>query len=75
MVDSDFWRDLAEKFHKVDPYQVVRADGSYRIEAGAEAPVPAAWELLGSRDPRSAFESLARRGGLKIDPQMDSLIA
>lgn len=78
MDDSDFWRDLAERFRAVDPYPILRADWQYTVMAGAEPPPLATWRLAGAdRNTRSIqleFESLARRGGPKVYPNMDSLM-
>ncbi len=75
MLDSDFWRDLAEKFRALDPRQLLRASWRYVVKVGEEPPALAEWRFAGA-DKTSIqfeFESLARRGGPKVYPQMDSL--
>jgi hypothetical protein len=77
MSGSDFWRDLAEKFRAVDPYQLLRADWHCTVKVGEQRPNVAEWRIVGTdRKTRSyqyEFEALARRGGPEIYPYMDSL--
>jgi hypothetical protein len=64
-------------FRPIDPHQLLRADWHYRVEVGAEPPAVAEWRLVGTdRHTRSIqfeFEALARRGGPKVYPVMESL--
>jgi hypothetical protein len=78
MPESDFWRDLAEQFRTVDPQELLRADWTCKVKVGMEeTPVLAQWRMVGTdyrtRSVQFAFEALARRGGPKIFPLMESL--
>jgi hypothetical protein len=76
MSDSDFWRNLANEFHAIDPYGLLRADWHLRTRVGEEPPSIAEWRLPGGRLTLSIqlkFEALARRVGPKVHPFMDSL--
>jgi hypothetical protein len=78
MPDSDFWRDLAEQFRPVDPQELLRAAWTCKVKVEMEeTPVLAQWRLVGTdyrtRSVQFAFEALARRGGPKIFPLMESL--
>ncbi len=76
MLESDFWRDLAEKFRPLDPLQLLRADWHQVVEVGEQVPPVATWHLVGTdRNTRSIlfdFDALARRGGPRVHPVMDS---
>src|ERR1035441_2283414 len=78
MLDSDFWRDLADKFGAVDTGQLLRADWNYSIKVGEKPPDVARWRIVGGgRQTLSVqleFEALARRGGPRIYRKMDSLV-
>jgi hypothetical protein len=77
MSDSDFWRDLAERFRAADPQELLRADWHQQVKLGEQEPMVAQWRIVGAdrrtRSIQLEFEALARRGGPKIYPQMDSL--
>jgi hypothetical protein len=85
MADSDFWCDLAAKFRALaagSSNRELRAMWSGDLDdSGLEA--KREWRLiatgpgwLGSvKTIQVEFEALARRGGLKIDPSLDSLDA
>jgi hypothetical protein len=84
MADSDFWRSLAAKFRgmiKYDPSHTLHAGWKYTVIVGQPSPKNAEWHLAGSERPllsqtiRLEFEALARRGGAKIDPGIDSFLA
>ena len=76
MLDSDFWRELAEKFRAVDPTRLLRAHWDYTVKVGEQTPSVVNWTLAGVPEKSSIefeFEALARRCGPKIYPLMDSL--
>jgi hypothetical protein len=77
MLDSDFWRDLANGFRAIDPSGFLRADWHCSIEVGHQGPPPPTiWRLPGGKLTRSIqveFEALARRAGPKVHPYVDSL--
>jgi len=63
MVDSDFWRDLAEQFRALDPAGLLYADHDYIVNSGNVDQ----WQIKGAdRIIRLRFEALARRAGSKI---------
>src|ERR1035438_10190268 len=72
MDDSDFWRDLAEKFRTADPSGILSAEWHYSEEALAASPAMPKWHLAGpnqdqrTRSIQKDFDALARRGGPKI---------
>jgi hypothetical protein len=76
MLDSEFWRDLAKEFCTVDPYLILRADWQYVVKVGQQPPDVAEWRIVApdrfARSIQFEFEALARRGGPKIYPKMDS---
>ena len=80
MDNSDFWRDLAEKFRTADPSGILSAEWHYSEEALAASPAMPKWHLAGpnqdqrTRSIQKDFDALARRGGPKIHPYMESLI-
>jgi hypothetical protein len=78
MAESDFWRDLAEEIRPIDPHQLLRADWHCVVKVGETAQATQ-WRLVGAgrltRSLQLEFEALARRGGAKIHPLMDSLTA
>jgi hypothetical protein len=79
MLDSDFWRDLAEKFRAIkDPHNKLHAIWQYTVKVDEQPPPFAEWNF-GISDQRMLsvryeFETVARRGGPKVHPYMDSLI-
>ena len=76
MNDSDFWRDLAERFRAIPDYQMLRADWEQTVIIGEQRSELAQWRLAGlDRNTRSMqvdYIALARRGA-KVHPKMDSL--
>lgn len=78
MLDSDFWRDLAEQFRAIrDPRHELRADWVTEAEPSGITPSAVDWHLNQPQDSpliRDDFEVLARRGGPKIHPYVDSLV-
>jgi hypothetical protein len=78
MLDSDFWRDLAEKFRAIkDPHNKLHAIWQYTAKVGEPSPPFAEWKF-GMSDQRMLsvryeFETVARRGGPKVYPYMESL--
>jgi|ERR1039458_7496824 hypothetical protein len=79
MLDSDFWRNLAEQFRALDPGGLVRADWHYNIKVATQAPDIAKWRLVGPRTfTRSIeldFEALARRAGPRVHRKMESFVS
>jgi hypothetical protein len=76
MLDSDFWRNLANEFRAIDPSGFLRADWQCCAKIGDEPPHVATWSLPGGKltlSIRLEFEALARRAGRKVHPYMDSL--
>lgn len=80
-LESDFWHDLAVKFRSLkerDPDGIWRADWHLVVKVGDQsAPIPQ-YRLVGSGPSevsiRYQFDALARSGGPKIYPYMDSLM-
>jgi hypothetical protein len=76
MVDSDFWRDLAEKFVELG------ADGDFRLyvtaEKGTELNRMSSWQLISSRDIGlsylTRYDTLARRGAMKLPDEGSDLL-
>ena len=70
MADSNFWRDLAERFRSLPASLPIRAD--WLIDADGAT---WSWMISGAlkRDTEIQFAALARRGGVEIDPNRDSL--
>jgi hypothetical protein len=70
MADSNFWRDLAERFRSLPASLPIRAD--WLIDADGTT---WSWVVSGAlkRDTEVQFAALARRGGIEIDPSRDSL--
>src|SRR5438067_2145953 len=81
ILESDFWHDLAAEFRALkqrDPDGLWRADWRFVLKVEEQsAPIPQ-WRLVGSGSSahpiQYEFEALARRGGPKIYPNMDSLV-
>jgi hypothetical protein len=74
MADSDFWRELAEKFRAIeDPFDLLHAEWK-KFERDEWSLVD---EALAARPHRASistrFEALARRGGTRLDSGRDSL--
>lgn len=67
MLDSEFWRNLAEQFRRIDPRGVLVAEWAAVRESH--------WELRYGQFAAYAaqFEPLARRGGMKLNSTKDSL--
>ncbi len=67
MLESDFWKDLAEKFRVLDPKGIL-----YAHWTSFHRPH---WELIRGEFPTLArrYEPLARRGGSRLDRSRDSL--
>jgi hypothetical protein len=69
MLDSDFWRDLAERFRKLDPDGILQA--GWTLPCGHLS--SELWEIFGTGDLgpsiRAQFEPLATRAGLKLGAQ------
>src|ERR1039458_5902854 len=78
MADSDFWRDLAEKFRTLDSTVLLRADWHQRFAPESLQPHEAKWRIIAigpsGRSTRYEFEALARRGGREIHPKWESLV-
>ncbi|MGD0499332.1 MAG: hypothetical protein ABSC23_12945 [Bryobacteraceae bacterium] len=79
MADSDFWRDLAEKFRALNSTVLLRADWHQRFAPESLQPHEAKWRIItigsSGRSARYEFEALARRGGREIHPKWESLTA
>jgi hypothetical protein len=76
MAGSDFRRDLAEDFRKPDPIKSLRADWHYNVKTDELTPEVADWRLITTslESIEYDFAALARRGGPKIHPAMESLV-
>jgi len=75
MADSNFWRDIAVKFRVLDPTGTLRADWHQsRTTSHIPPDVSERWRIVGP-DPsvELEFEALARRAGIEISPEADSL--
>lgn len=68
MADSDFWRDLAEKFRAIsDPDGLLRAHWQSEKRRQFEWSVRSAKVVWGGLSARAQFEALAARGGSKVE--------
>ncbi len=73
MLDSDFWRDHAEKFRMLDPNATLRAEWSF--PAGNQ--FRESWNVVAKGDSaglslRAQFEPLAIRAGIKLRKDADA---
>jgi hypothetical protein len=77
MLDSDFWRDLAEQFRAIDTHPVLNAQWHESRAVGGKLPNFIYWDYADPphkiRSVQLEFEAIARRGGPKINPEMGSL--
>jgi hypothetical protein len=68
MADSDFWRDLAEKFRALpDPDGLLRATWMSERGGPYQWSIESAHVVGGSRSARVRFEVLAARPGVKLE--------
>jgi hypothetical protein len=72
MADSDFWRDLADKFRALsDPEGLLCAHWISKKGLPYEWSLRSTRVVWGGRSVQVQFEALARRGGLEIDKPND----
>jgi hypothetical protein len=68
MLDSDFWRDLGERFRHINPEGALQANWTTLVFGEQSSDV---WEVFGTGtlgpSIRAQFEPLATRAGLKLD--------
>jgi hypothetical protein len=78
MLDSDFWRNLAEQFNGAgDAMGILDARWSIRMEQGSSPQSVAQYEIKCGKYTalRAKFEAIACRGGIKLNPAPPPLVA